>query len=55
MNKHKQTNVYRHKNITPYKGNQYKTCNINRERLYGYARKRTAIDEDMVEGLAHLR
>jgi hypothetical protein len=23
-NKHKQTNVYRHKNITPYKGNRYK-------------------------------
>jgi hypothetical protein len=27
-NRHRQTNIYMHKNITPYKGNHYKTCTI---------------------------
>jgi hypothetical protein len=28
-NKHRQANIYMHKNITPYKGNHYKkTCTI---------------------------
>jgi hypothetical protein len=44
-----------HKNITPYKIKYYKSEQYkNRERLYGYARKRTAIVEATVKGLACL-
>ena len=47
-NKH----VHMRKNITPYKIECYKSEQYkNRERLYGYARKRTTIVEATVEGL----
>jgi hypothetical protein len=55
-NKYKQAqaNIYLHKNITPYKIKYYKSEQYKIERFYGYARKRTAIVEATVEGLACL-
>jgi hypothetical protein len=55
-NEYKQahTNIYMHKNITPYKIKYYKSEQYKIEHFYGYARKRTAIVEATVEGLACL-
>jgi hypothetical protein len=54
-NKHKQTKVYRHKNTTPYQGNQYK--NRQYKKIVNASMvtrgKRSATVEATVEKLSH--
>jgi hypothetical protein len=44
INKHKQTNIYIYKNITPYKKNIIKHVISNIARFYGHARRNTTVE-----------